>query len=139
MSNPAIRLHFFVKNPEKEGSMKHDRSATLSEIVSQFENVLKSIPMAGGEYTAKDDCEWVSSNIELKPNEPATTLSCGDSYLEVMCRRGGNEGHIVDVVLFERHTNKHVSLVSAKWLSNPDDVWRITRHVSDAIYEGLFV
>jgi hypothetical protein len=137
-SELSITLHYYVANEERPGYSKYHRTATPQEIADEINAVLGTISIENGECTLKEAYEWLSIERELVKTEPLTDKMPQDVLLQTMFRHGNCEGYIIEIILFDRITEKYSVPISIKFLTNEDDVWRGVRAISNAIREGQF-
>lgn len=122
-----------IQNGKDVGLLEFVRRHTYGELKAQFESLLKAIHIPDWECSAYDGIEYISlgeyRKVESRPVPRGTTLA--------FARRGQNEGYRVEIAIVDADGYHH-TILSAKYLTDLDNVWAIAKEVDRALWDGLF-
>ena len=134
MTELAIRVDVYqpkIRNGKDTGLLEFVKQRTFGELREQFEATLAAINMPCWDCSALGAAEYISYQ-EYKQDEDAL-LPKGE--LVSLARRGHCEGYQVEICL--RNENGYQPLISAKYLSERDSVWKVAKFIDEAIDNGL--
>lgn len=136
-SGVAIRTDVYqpkIVDNKKTGMLEFVRQRTYKEVRDQFESALKLIHVESWGHSAFGAVEYISFfDYDQNINEDFPK-----GRLKVMVCDGNCEGHRLELLLHSTETNSLIPILSAKYLSDRDAVWEISKKVDESCSNGLF-
>lgn len=128
--------HIFTKpKPGAEDEYSFHRYATFDEIREQILDLLKTIHVPSMDGNAYDSREWLNKNDDIDLSQP-----CGSGQICFIPRQGSSEGVCFDVIHFESgKQGQHTSIMTGKYFCDDDDIWMITRALTEAVEQGYYL
>ncbi|MBE1299748.1 MAG: hypothetical protein GJ680_07560 [Alteromonadaceae bacterium] len=125
-----------LKDGKATGLIEYVDQRTYGELEQQFVAVLESIPMSKewGDCSAYGAAEYLS--FDTWNQDKKAKLPKGE--LQVLAREGRCEGYRLELVVEDCENNCYRPLLSVKYLSGRDDIWRIAAIVHQAIVNGTY-
>jgi imidazole glycerol phosphate synthase subunit HisF len=136
MSEVAIRVDVYqpkIREGKNTGLLEYVRQRTFGDVKAQFELALKSIDMPSWECNAFEAAEYISFH-EYRQN---VEKDVPKGELVVMARSGKCEGYRVEL-LVKQEDGSYIPIIAAKYLTDRDGVWQVTKYIDQACENGLY-
>lgn len=137
MSQLAIRTDVYrpkIVDGKKTNLIEFVKQNTYQEVHDQFVAVLKAIHIDSWGHSAHGGLEYISY-ADYEQNAKADIPK---GALRVMVKEGNCEGNRLELLIESSEDYRLIPIMSAKYLSDRDEVWNIAKMVEEACTNGQF-
>lgn len=135
-SDVAIRTDVYqpkIKDGKTTGYLEYVKQRTFQDVREQFESALKAIHVDSWGHSAFCAVEYISYFDYDQVGSEDLPKGC----LRVIVCDGNCEGTRIELVLLNTDNN-YIPILSAKYLSDSNEVWNIGRQIYQACTNGQF-